>query len=245
MPAARGRPNSRRSSGMPASDRTFWTRLYAETPARELPWVNDGPYPPLARAVEDGWLTPPGPVLDVGCGVGTNTRWLASQGFRAIGIDIAPGAVAAAEANRAAGSDNPSFRVGDVLGGDLPPGRFRGAIDVGCFHTLRPRTRGAYSDGLARVLSPGAPLLLFWIGREETGSWGPPHRLSVNEVTSSFERMFVVDRVEYRPRTARLTQDLKRTARPLATLAGYSARLVRRRVTQPPTRWHRSGRFAP
>jgi SAM-dependent methyltransferase len=226
----------RRSHGMPAADREMWTRLYADSTVQKLPWMNQGPFPPLVTAVRDGWLSPPGPVLDVGCGVGTNTFWLATQGFRATGIDIAPGAVAAAESNRTPGVRNPNFFVDDVLASGLPAARFRAGIDVGCFQTLPPRTRGDFSINLARLLSPGAPYVLFWVAREETGSWGPPLRLSVGEVTETFEKLFLVERVVYRPRQVRLTSEIKRSARPLATLAGYSARLVRRREPQPPAR---------
>jgi SAM-dependent methyltransferase len=236
MVVSRRRRTSGASTGLPAADRAFWTRLYADHPIRELPWANRGPFPPLVRAVENGWLTPPGPVLDVGCGVGTNTFWLAGQGFRATGIDIAPGAVAAADAARDPGAQNPKFVVDDLLASALPAARFRSAVDVGCFHTLPPKIRTGYAISLARLLGPGAALVLFWVAREETGSWGPPHRLSVDEVTSVFERLFVVDRIEYRPRIARLTPRLKRNARPLATLAGYSARLVRRTTPQPSAR---------
>jgi SAM-dependent methyltransferase len=212
----------------------MWTRLYAENPVPGMPWVNRGPYPPLARAVHDGWLTPPGPILDVGSGVGSNTFWLASHGFRATGVDIAPGAIAAAESNRARGVQNPRFLVDDVLASGLPARRFRAAVDVGCFHALPTSTRQEYAASLARLLVPGSPLLLFWVAREERGSWGPPHRLSVGEVTEVFESLFLVERVVYRPRSAHLTPKVKRSSRPLATLAGYTARLVRRRETQPP-----------
>jgi SAM-dependent methyltransferase len=228
----RGRTRAH-SGGMPAADREMWTRLYAETPLRALPWANRGPFPPLAEAVTDGWLNAPGPVLDVGCGVGVNTFWLASVGFRATGIDIAPGAIAAAESNRTGDSPNPIFLEDDVLASALPSGRFRAAVDVGCFQTLPPKMRTEFSRNLSRLLAPGSPYVVFWVGREEQGAWGPPHRLSVQEVTTTFESLFLVDRVQFRPRKVRLTAEVRRTARPLATLAGYSARLVRRREPQP------------
>jgi SAM-dependent methyltransferase len=236
MPDVKRRASANPSVGLPASDRAFWTRLYAETPSRALPWANRGPYPPLVRAVKSGWLSRPGPVLDVGCGIGTNTFWLASQGFRATGIDIAPGAIAVAESNRGSRAPNPAFVEDDVLASALPTARFRSAVDIGCFHTLPPSTRTAFSISLSRLLSPGAAYLLFWVAREETGLWGPPHRLSVGEVVATFESLFLVEHVEYRPRNVRLTRQLKRSARPLATLAGYTARLVRRRSPQPPAR---------
>ncbi|MCI4320453.1 MAG: methyltransferase domain-containing protein [Thermoplasmata archaeon] len=221
---------------MPAAARALWERLYAETPPRGLPWASQGPFPPLVRVVEQSALSPPGPVLDIGCGVGTNSYWLAGRGFRVTGIDIARGAVSSAESLRGPDARNPVFLVDDVLESALPAAAFRAAVDVGCFQTLPTQTRTSFSTGLARLLAPGAPYLLFWVGREETGSWGPPHRLSVRDVVTTFESSFLVDRIEYRPRTVRLTPSLKRSARPLATLAGYTARLVRRRAPQPPPR---------
>lgn len=236
MPVRRPAKVLPRPAGMPAAAREMWTRLYDETPARGLPWGKMKPFPPLVRLVESGWLHPPGPILDIGCGVGSNAFWLAGLGFQVTGVDIAPGAIARAELARPSPGANPKFRVDDVLASNLRTASHRGAVDVGCFQTLPPRTRRTYSARLARLLVAGAPLVLFWVGREESGAWGPPHRLSVTEVTETFEPDFVVDRLEYRPRTVRLTERVRRSARPLATLAGYSARLVRRDSAQPAQR---------
>ena len=214
----------------------MWTRLYAGSPLRDMPWFTDEPFGPLARLLESGRLKAPGPVLDVGCGVGTNVLWMASRGFQVTGVDVAPGAIAAAESRRTATDRTSTFLVDDMLASELPAGRFRAAVDVGCFHTLRPHQRAAYAEGLARVLCPDATFFLFWVAREETGPWGPPHRLSVLEVVAAFESTFRVEGIEFRPRTARLTREVKRARRPLATLAGYTAELVRRRVAQPPVR---------
>jgi len=236
MPAPKGPARRHDLRGMPAADRAMWIRLYEGSRIDDLPWAFREPFPPLERAVAAGTLPSPGPILDVGCGTGTNTYWLASQGFQVTGIDIAPGAIAAAEARRVASVVNPAVREDDVLASALPKGRFSGAVDVGCFQTLPPQTRGAYAEGVSRLLSPDAPLLLFWVAREELGAWGPPHRLSVLEVVDPFERWFLVDRVEFRARTARLSSEVRRTRRPLVALAGYTARLLRRRTVQPPPR---------
>lgn len=210
----------------------MWDRLYSPTSQGQLPWALAEPYPPMVRLVDDGWLTPPGPVLDVGCGLGTNAIWLASRGFRVTGVDVADGAIASAIAARPPGAENPNFVAVDVLANRLPPGKFRAAVDVGCFQTLPPRLRAAYPKSLARLLAPGAPLIVFWVGREEQGPWGPPHRLSVTDVVWPFESLFLVDRVEHRPRPARLNDRVRHSMRPLTALSGYSARFVRRKVPQ-------------
>src|SRR5208282_5755334 len=169
------------------------------TSFEELPWFSPDPFPALVRAVEDGWFKPPGPVLDVGCGAGSNVLWLARHGFRATGIDVAPGAIAAAESRRTSATRSAEFQVNDALALTIPAGRFRGALDAGCFHSLPARKRPQYAASLARVLRPEATYLLSWVGREETRAWGPPHRLSVNDVAEVFEPHFLMEQVEYRP----------------------------------------------
>ena len=214
----------------------MWTRLYSGTPLRDFPWFARRPYPPLVRAVRERRLQAPGPILDVGCGLGTNTLWLASRGFHATGVDLAPGAIAAAESRATPAGGSARFLVDDVLASELPGGEFRSAVDVGCFQTLPPRRRPDYAEALARLLRPESTFVLFWVAREETGAWGPPHRLSVGEVVVPFESRFLVKHVDYRPRTQALTSKVKKSSRPLATLAGYTATLVRRRGNQPPPR---------
>jgi SAM-dependent methyltransferase len=222
---------------MPRADRECWARIYERGSLQELPWFAQEPYRPLVRAIEgDSGLAPPGPLLDIGCGLGANARWLVSRGFRVTGIDIAPGAIAAASAQPTPKGRGIKFLVDDILASTLPSAQFRYAVDVGCFQTLPPRTRTAYVDNLARILRNRATLVLFWVGREETGSWGPPHRLSVEDVVEPFEARFRVERIQYRPRTVRLTRSVKASSRPLATLAGYTALLVRRQGGQPPPR---------
>lgn len=214
----------------------MWDRLYAGPMMQRLPWAFGHPFPPLVRAVQGGALRAPGPVLDVGCGLGANTYWLAGRGFRATGIDVAAGAIAAAQSHRKTGTGSVKFRVDDVLDSRLSPGRFGCAVDVGCFQTLPPGLRPDYAEALARLLRPDGELLVFWVAREETGAWGPPHRLSVREVVDVFESRFLVREVVHRPRSVRLTGAVRKSARPLATLAGYTARLVRRASPQPPRR---------
>lgn len=230
--AARSRPRA----GLSAAQRALWARMYEETPFRELPWFSADPFPALVRAVESGWFRPPGPVLDVGCGAGSNVLWLVEHGFRATGVDIAPGAIAAAESRRTPSTRSARFLVDDMLASQLSPRSFRGAVDAGCFHTLAPRQRVEYARSLARTLRPDAPYLLSWVAREETGSWGPPHRLSVKDVVDVFESDFRVDQLEYRPRVRRSPRPARGSLRPLVTLAGYTARFIRRRGPQPPPR---------
>lgn len=104
-------------------------------------------------------------VLDLGCGTGEDAVFLAGLGVRVHAIDIAPGMVAQARAKvEAAGlaervtvEERSIEAVGAI--GEV----FDGAYSD--FGALNCTALGAVGEGLARVLRPGAPLLLSVMGR--------------------------------------------------------------------------------
>ena len=213
-----------RRRGVAGAVRARWATTYEKSGYRDLPWFAEGPAPPVERAVGDGFLRPGAPVLDVGCGAGSNVLFLARQRFRAFGIDLAPAAVRAAKARAAAGGLTIDVREGDALALEFDDATFGGAVDIGCFHTLPVGRRGDYAREIARVLRPGGSLLLSWVARESPGDFGPPHRPSLREVTDALERRFLFSRTEFHA-----AGDDRR-------LATYDARLLRRSTPQPPRR---------
>lgn len=163
-------------------------------------------------------------MLDLGCGAGSNVLYLAQEGFEAHGVDLSPGAIAAARERARRGRLRAEFRVGDVLSLAYPRGRFAGLTDNGCFHTLPVRRRKEYAREVARVLRPGGAFVLSWIGREHTADFGPPHRPSLAEVAAALEGRFLFVR----------SRQLGGTAG--AGPARYVAWLRRRSTPQPPAR---------
>lgn len=209
-----------RRAGTTEASRLSWDETYATTDYRELPWFSHRPSPWLREAVRQKWILPPAQVLDVGCGAGTNSLWLARQGFQVTGIDLAGTAIDTAR-DRARKAHLPiDFGEGDVL--DLPfgPSSFDAAIDIGCFHTLPLGRRRDYAAEVARVLRPGGTLVLRWVGREATEKVGPPHRPSVHEVVQALEELFLVRSISFMASGS----------------SGYGAALVRRSSPQPPPR---------
>jgi SAM-dependent methyltransferase len=173
-------------------------------------------------AVAEGFLPPRGSVLDVGCGAGSNVIFLAQKGYRAHGIDISPGAVAAARSRAVQAGVAVDVQEGDALALAFGDGDLDGVTDHGCFHTLPTRRRPEYATEIHRILRREGSFVLTWVAREHTGERGPPHRPSIEEVASVFERLFLFVRTGFVP-TSEETGP-----------ACYFAFLSRRTTPQPP-----------
>lgn len=90
--------------------------------------------------------------LDVGCGLGRNSRWLVSQGFTVTGVDIAPYAVQ--EASRRSSGLEATFLEVDFVREPVPAAPFDLVYDSGCFHHLAPHRRISYMEALRESLTP-------------------------------------------------------------------------------------------
>ncbi len=189
----------RARQGSSAEDRAAWRSTYENTAFDQLPWFEPGPSPPVKLAVDEGFLPKGGDVLDVGCGAGSNVLFLAANGYRAHGIDLSPGAVAAARARASESRLSADIQEGDALALAFPVGALDGMVDNGCFHTLPIPRRGDYAKEAYRVLRPGGSLVLSWVAREHTAEMGPRHRPSLQEVTAALESRFLFTRTGYQP----------------------------------------------
>ncbi|MGB8391392.1 class I SAM-dependent methyltransferase [Mycobacterium sp.] len=128
--------------------------------------------PSLAAAdVPDGWLVdhvegehrlPPGRALDLGCGAGRNTLYLARQGWDVTGIDMISRAIDKARSKAVGDAAKARFLQGDVTRlGDLDIGDGYTLInDSGCYYSISDGQRDDYAAGVTQVAAPEALLLM-------------------------------------------------------------------------------------
>lgn len=99
--------------------------------------------------------------LELGCGVGRFSRWLAREGLHATAVDFSPVAIERARAGVANDVSKPDFLVGDVTHLEGLTGPFDVSFDVGCFHCLDAEKQRAYVREVHRLLRPGGVHLIW------------------------------------------------------------------------------------
>ena len=145
----------------------FWHYLFGKAP-----WDSGIAPPELVRALTE---RPAGNALDLGCGTGTNVRYLAERGWRVTGIDFIPAAIA--KAKRKTRGLDVTLLTGDVTKLESLPldGPFDLALDMGCWHSLEEAGRRKYAAGLARWMKSGGLFMLYaFQPGPESNQWGLP-----------------------------------------------------------------------
>lgn len=173
-------------SAPPSRSPAWWDERYAEG---STPWDTEVVPPELHEAVDSGLLRAPGVALDLGCGTGTNTLFMAGLGFVAYGIDVAWLALVQARGKAMAAGATAYFCQGDVAGLDFLPVSAVFALDIGCLHSLLPADRARYAGSLGRRVQPGGHYLLYGFD-EGPASEGGVMGFAAGEIASIFDPWF-------------------------------------------------------
>ncbi len=118
--------------------------------------------PPEIIALADRLAS--GNALDLGCGTGTSSLYLASHGWQVTGVDFIPVAIRRARQKAERAHLSAKFYIADVTRLDFLEGPFHLAIDIGCFHSLSPVQMKNYGESLKRLMPPGATFALYALG---------------------------------------------------------------------------------
>ncbi|HEX2059983.1 MAG TPA: class I SAM-dependent methyltransferase [Thermoanaerobaculia bacterium] len=172
---------------MSAISRLVMRKFYrkAEGQPERLPWHQEEPPRILKRAVSARGGR--GRALDVGCGAGVFSVWLAEQGMDVTGIDLFEEAIAMARARAASHDVRVEFVAGDLFA--YAPGKtFELVHDSGCLHSLVGGNVAAYKQQLLRWLAPNADYILGHWGKRHAFDWRPigPRRRSEATIRKLF-----------------------------------------------------------
>ncbi|HEX2286897.1 MAG TPA: class I SAM-dependent methyltransferase [Mycobacterium sp.] len=116
--------------------------------------------PDLVDLVEAGRIRP-GRTIDIGCGTGPTSIYLASKGFDVTGIDFAPAAIDRARNAAADAGVIATFVVDDFTSPSQIHGEFDLLVDHGTFDDLGSADRDRYISTANRIAAPGATFYLW------------------------------------------------------------------------------------
>ncbi len=147
--------------------RSLWDARYE---AKGALWGAD----PNQFLAEIASMLEPGTALDLGCGQGRNSFWLASRGFTVTGLDLSPVAIEQAREVADELDVNVTFESVDLTTWD-PAGRVWDLVVLTYLHLSEER-RPVVHGAAKRAVAPGGRLVVIahHLDNLENGVGGPP-----------------------------------------------------------------------
>ena len=158
------------ASGFMNSNYDEWDQIYRRYPVESWGWELGKPRPILVEFVEKG-LIKKGKALDLCCGAGTNTVYLAEKGFEVTAIDISPKAIEYAKEKAGQANVKINFMTQSFVDLSFKDEPFDFVFDMGCFHHVEIVDRTKFINGVHRVLKKGGNYLLTCFSHKNGPAW--------------------------------------------------------------------------
>lgn len=175
----------------------IYERLAERYASGNVPWDDPLPPPEVMEYVPNLAV---GRALDLGCGYGRASIYLAGLGWDVDGVDFIPEAISESARRAKAAGLYVRFHISPVTDLAYLAGPYDFALDVGCSHNLNEDDLVAYCDHLCRLIRRTGTFMLFarmGVTSDETDEDDGPGGASQEALKRIFGRCFDLERVEH------------------------------------------------
>jgi len=171
------------------NDKKYYEERYK---SNDMPWNHETPDFNLVNLFNRKRITAKR-ILDIGCGVGSNSIWLANRGFKVTGTDFSKTAIKMAKENAKKAKVEVTFIENDFLKEKVKGYPFGFIFDRGCFHALdKAEERETFAENAAMHLEEGGKWFsLIGCKDEKREEDGPPQR-SLSDIVTAIEPFFEI-----------------------------------------------------
>lgn len=159
-------------------DKELFEKIYEKPGAV---WTRTEPPQELIKLIENGKIKPC-KAIDIGCGEGFYSIYLASKGFEVTGIDLSERAIQYARENVASRGVNVRFVVMDIANLEQLKEKFGFALEWGLLHCIEPAKWRKYVEDVVNLLSKGGKYLSMCFNIESPDFGGPGKRVKISSI---------------------------------------------------------------
>lgn len=163
----------------------------------DTPWDRGTVSPELKRVLKEN-IHKKGKVFEIGCGTGTDARFLADNGWAVTATDLVNSAIEIAKKRSTKYADKITYLVHDFLD---PLDNYKNSMDLvfdrGCFHSIDKEHRAIFVKNVNLLLNDNGHWLTLCGSSDEKSPHdsGPP-RLSATEIITELETKFEIVKFE-------------------------------------------------
>jgi SAM-dependent methyltransferase len=156
-------------------DKEIFEKVYEKPGAV---WTETEPPKELIELIESGRIKPC-KVIDIGCGEGFYSIYLASRGFDVVGIDLSENAIKHAKENSEKHGVNIRFLAMDIIGlGELKE-KFDFVFEWTLLHQIIPSSRQKYVENVSNILNKGGKYLSVCFNEQDPKITGPGKKIRI------------------------------------------------------------------
>jgi len=174
---------------------------------KSIGWKSDIPSKEVIYFFGKGYIRPGDRVIDIGCGFGRNSNWLAKQGVKVTAINIDKDEIKNAESKESQMGVSVEYVKANVT--DIPFSRnlFDIALDLGCTHMCSKKDQELAVEEIARILKPRGYLLYFGFSKEHPAYINKPDSPQfrdlddIKKLYCKYFDIIKVEKIEWKPKT--------------------------------------------